>query len=259
MRDKLEVYYNKFNEDKRLTRRHGNVEFQVTFDYILKYLGEPNAKRVADIGAGTGRYSIPLHQLGTKVVAVEPYKCNLNVLKEKEPNIEAYIGNAKNLKKLADNDFDLVLLFGPMYHLSTTEEKLQALNEAKRIAKPNGIIMIAYISNEYSVVMHGFKSHNVGKCVKLGQLDENFHTQYTESDLYSYSTPSDIDEILAKVDGLTRINIFGADGPSEYMRKEINEMSDDEYQTFINYVKHIAERPDLIGASAHIVDVVKKI
>ena len=32
--------------------------------------------------------------------------------------------------------FDLTLVFGPMYHLKSAEEKLAALNEAKRVTKP---------------------------------------------------------------------------------------------------------------------------
>ena len=31
-------YYNKFNENKRLTRRHGIVEYTTSMKYILKYL-----------------------------------------------------------------------------------------------------------------------------------------------------------------------------------------------------------------------------
>lgn len=34
----LEKYYNKFNEEKRLTRRHGNVEYVTSMKYIHKYL-----------------------------------------------------------------------------------------------------------------------------------------------------------------------------------------------------------------------------
>ena len=30
----LELYYNKFNEEKRLDSRHGQVEFRVTMKYI---------------------------------------------------------------------------------------------------------------------------------------------------------------------------------------------------------------------------------
>lgn len=35
---KLEEYYNKFNEEKRLNSRHGQVEFRVSMKYIQKYL-----------------------------------------------------------------------------------------------------------------------------------------------------------------------------------------------------------------------------
>ena len=34
----LEKHYNKFNEDKRLTRRHGQVEFITSMEYIHRYL-----------------------------------------------------------------------------------------------------------------------------------------------------------------------------------------------------------------------------
>ena len=61
-------------------------------------------------------------------------------------------GNALHLKKLEDNTYDLTLLFGPMYHLMTKEEKIQALSEAKRVTKPGGIILVAYVMNEYAVV-----------------------------------------------------------------------------------------------------------
>ena len=36
MSKELEAYYNKFCEEKRLTRRHGNVEFVTSMKYIAK-------------------------------------------------------------------------------------------------------------------------------------------------------------------------------------------------------------------------------
>lgn len=266
MRDKLEIYYNKFNEDKRLGRRHGNVEFEVSYSYIKEIL-ETIKKEVGvssnseitilDIGAGTGRYSIPLHIAHYNVLAIEPYKCNLNKLKNNDPSVKTMLGNAKNLKKIADNTSNLTLLFGPLYHLGTEEDKLQALTEAIRVTKPNGIMMVAYISNDYSVVTHGFKSHKIEECKKNNQIDNHFVTRYTESDLYSFMRISDIFELTSKLANIKRIKIVGTDGPSEYMRREINEMSDIEYELFINYVRQIAERQDLIGASAHIVDILR--
>ena len=68
----LEQYYNKFHEEHRLTTRHGRVEFLTTLKYIKECLErieseaaglEKNKIKIADIGAGTGRYSLELcHQ-----------------------------------------------------------------------------------------------------------------------------------------------------------------------------------------------------
>ncbi len=79
--NEIEKYYNKFNEDKRLDSRHGQVEFFVTMEHIKKFL--KNGAKIADIGAGTGKYSLALFDMGYDVTAVELVKKNLSVLKKK--------------------------------------------------------------------------------------------------------------------------------------------------------------------------------
>ena len=70
MNEKLNNYYNKFNEDKRLTRRHGIVEYETAMKYIHKYLKKIDNPKICDIGAGTGKYSIALENEGYDVTAV---------------------------------------------------------------------------------------------------------------------------------------------------------------------------------------------
>ena len=48
-----------------------------------------------------------------------------------------------------------------MYHLKSAEEKLAALNEAKRVTKPGGYILVAYIMNEYSVITYAIKEKHI--------------------------------------------------------------------------------------------------
>ena len=84
----LEAYYNKFNEEKRLDSRHGRVEFVTSMHYIHQCLDEIVKERakeeihILDIGAGTGRYSVPLAQEGFDVTAVELVKHNLGRLNQ---------------------------------------------------------------------------------------------------------------------------------------------------------------------------------
>ena len=59
-----------------------------------------------------------------------------------------------SLPFLEDETFDLTLLLGPMYHLSDFNDKVKALNEAKRVTKKGGIIFIAYCMNEYSILTY---------------------------------------------------------------------------------------------------------
>ena len=123
--NQLEEYYNKFNEEKRLNSRHGQVEYRISMQYIHQYLPKdrkPEKIKILDIGAGTGRYSIPLFEEGYDVTAVELVQHNLGILKQKKPEIKAYKGNALKLKRFQDETFDLTLLFGPMYHLGSFEE-----------------------------------------------------------------------------------------------------------------------------------------
>ena len=62
-----------------------------------------------------------------------------------------------DLVKLKDETFDIVLLFGPTYHLFSHEDKLKAITEAKRVCKTGGHIFIMYLMNEYAVITYAFK------------------------------------------------------------------------------------------------------
>lgn len=253
----LEEYYSKFNEEKRLLRRHGQVEFITSMKYIHKYLEEFPRGKILDIGAGTGRYSVALSEEGYDVTAVELVKRNLGILKAKNSAVKAYQGNALNLKRFMDEEFDLTLLFGPMYHLYTFEDKLKALEEAKRVTKTGGVILVAYVMNEYGVISYGFKENHVLECMADGRLNSDFHCVSKEEDLYDYVRLEDIDR-LKDASGLNRIQIISADGPTEYMRPIINAMDEETFKTFIEYHLSTCERYELLGAAAHTVDILRK-
>lgn len=265
----LEQYYNKFNEEKRLNSRYGQVEYLTSMKYIHKYLHqikqqtleeqqEINAGiKILDIGAGTGKYSVALSEEGYDVTAVELVRYNLGILKQKGSAVKAMQGNALQLTKLKDNQFDLTLLFGPMYHLFTHEDKCRALSEAKRVTKSGGIILVAYCMNEYCVITYAFKENHIGECINQGRLTEDFHSISAKKDLYDYVRLEDINAINEAV-GLKRIQIITPDGPANYIRPVLNAMDDSTFQEFMRFHYATCERQDLIGAAAHTVDILQK-
>ena len=265
----LEAYYNKFNEDKRLDSRHGRIEFRTTWDYIHRYIPPADSGttiRVADIGAGTGRYCLALAGEGYELTAAEPVQGNLGriLLKAGESakagrplSLKAYKDNALKLKHFPDNFFDAVLFLGPMYHLTREEDKLQALSEAKRIARPQSPIFVAYLLNEYGVLTYGIREGHLTESLSQGLLTEDFRIVSDEQGLYSYVRLEDIAGYNEKV-GLQRKLILTPDGPANYLRREVNALSEEAYEAFYRYHRSTCERPELMGAAGHILDIVYK-
>ena len=250
-------YYNKFNEDKRLTRRHGIVEYITAMKYIHKCLKKIDNPKIIDIGAGTGRYSIDLANEGYDVTAVELVKHNLMTLRSKNSKVKSFLGNATKMDRFDDNSFDIVLLFGPMYHLISDTEKIKALSEAKRIVKSGGFILISYYMNDYAIIKHGFMEKNIIDSINNNLIDKDFHIRPKDDDLYSMVRIEDINR-YKKIVGLNRVKIIAQDGFTDYIRKYINDLSDDEFNLYIKYHLSVCERKELLGSSSHVLDILKK-
>ena len=258
--NEIEQHYNKFNEEKRLDSRHGRVEYITSMKYIHEYIPSDVPKEnvcILDIGAGTGRYSVALANEGYDVTAIELVKHNLGLLKAKNSTVKAKQGNALNLKKYPENHYDVVLLFGPMYHLYTYEDKLKALTEAKRVCKPGGIILVAYIMNEYGVITYGFKERHIIESINNGKLTDDFQICSKAEDLYDYMRLENINKLNEDAE-LERVKIITPDGAANFMRPYLNQLTEEEFELFIKYHLSICERQDILGASAHTLDILRK-
>lgn len=255
----LTEYYGSYDEDSRLRSKHGMVEFLTTMRYIKKYL-QPGM-RILEIGAATGRYSHTLAQKGYRVDAVELVQHNIDIFREKtQPgeNVTIRQGNAKDLYFLEDNTYDMTLLLGPMYHLFTVEEQLQALAEAIRVTKQGGVVYAAYCNNDATMVQY---------CFGRGMLKEQryrdlvdpvtFKASSDPAELFELYRKENIDSLMAQFD-VTRLHYLGTDMATNFMREAVDAMDDEFFQLYLKYHFTICERPDMVGATHHILDVFRK-
>ena len=256
----LKQFYEAYDEDGRLLSKHGQVEYITTQKYIHACAEKINADRILEIGAATGRYSIPLSKEGFDVTAVELIQHNLDILRGKLDGAEkltALQGNALDLSRFADGSFDLTLLLGPMYHLFTFEDRLHALKEAVRVTKKGGYILVSYCMNEPTVVSYVFKKGTLREVLEKDMLAENWHCKSEPKEVFVLSRTEDIAALDAAA-GVTRVNLIATDGATNYMRETVDEMDDFTFSKWIEYHLAVCERQDLIGASHHVLDILRK-
>lgn len=174
----LEDYYNTYDEEGRLLSQHGQVEYITTQKYIHECLESCHGRRILEVGAGTGRYSVALAKEGYDVTAVELVAHNIDVLRGKldgtEP-ITVLQGNALDLSAFGAGSFDLTLLLGPMYHLYTFEDRRRALSEAVRVTKPGGFVLVAYCMNEATVIGYVFCKGMLKEVLENDLLTDDWH------------------------------------------------------------------------------------
>ncbi len=110
--------------------------------------------------------------------------------------------------------------------------------------------------NDYAIITYGFMKNNIREALNNNQIDDNFHMINHEGDLYSMVRIEDIDSYNFEL-GLIREKIIASDGASNYIRPYLNKLSEEDYELFIKYQLSICERKDLLGASTHLVDIVR--
>lgn len=254
-------FYKAYDEDNRLTSKHGSVEFLTTIRYVEKYLKPGN--RILEIGAGTGRYSHALARRGYAVDAVELVEHNIEIFQKNTlPNEQITIsqGNALNLSAFPDNQYDITLLLGPLYHLYTVEDKRQAIREAIRVTRQHGVIFAAYVISDGCLLDEGFnrKNINVAEYVRTGLLDaETFAAKSGPEDLFELVRKEDVDEIMS-VFPVKRLHYAASDGCALLLREAIDAMDEETFHLYLNYHFAICERVDLTGITSHALDIFQK-
>ena len=257
--------YSGFPEWSRLnyTKAH-ETEFIITMHYLHKFLASEG--KIADIGAGGGVYTKALADEGYNVDAVELTPEYVNHMKEEfagNEHIRVFEGNAKDLHFLNDNEYDLVLVMGPIYSMKDFDDRKQACKEALRIAKPGAPVFIAFCLQDAPLVHEIFMSEDpASEITYIGYDRETARVTDNTGSSRLLDTISEVDELIdavCKENDVQKVCRFAQDGISQLLSKYVNSMSEESFKEWIQYLIATAERNDLMGYSDHIVQVLKKV
>src|SRR5262249_59564065 len=124
-------------------------EFERTRAILARLVPKPPAT-ILDVGGAAGAYSAWLAGRGYDVHLVdatarlveEARKVNATL---KNPIASLSVADARSLPQSAQFA-DVVLLMGPLYHLTTEQDREAALLEARRVLREPGLLIVAALS-----------------------------------------------------------------------------------------------------------------
>ena len=249
--------YTDYDEDSRLVKdRAHNIEYLTTMRYIQKFL-KPGAK-ILEIGAATGRYSIALSKMGYEVTAVDLTPRYVEIMKHKSrrlKNFQCMVADALDLSMFKDNSFDLVLNFGPMYHLFNQKDKNQAIKETIRVAKKNGVCMFAYISNACLMTDYGLRHDKVEYLCSV--MDDFGKIRDIPEEIFATFYIENFKKLFIKTKTKYITNV-ATDGIAPAMREWVNQLSKKSFEKFLHWHFITCERLDQQGYSNHLLYICKK-
>lgn len=265
-RDELISYYSAFDESVRLNASQGKLEKARTEELLLRFLPAPPS-RVFDVGGAAGTYSRWLAAKGYEVHLIDPVPRHIETAKhspENDPSspIASFnVGDARSLPAL-DSSVDVILCFGPLYHLWDYSDRILALQESRRALRPGGVIFATGISRMASLLagmIGGFLEDPVFRKIVEEDLATGQHRNPTNNPDYFTSAyfhhPS---ELRAEFEaaGLHHDATIAIEGPG-WLLPDLGERMDNATRrtVLLESLSRIETEPSAIGVTGHLMAV----
>jgi ubiquinone/menaquinone biosynthesis C-methylase UbiE len=241
----------------------GRLEYLRTRELLARYL-PPAPATVLDVGGGAGVYALPLATEGYSVHLIDAVELHVeqaktaSVSQQNTPLAGARVGDARRLV-WDDESVDAVLLLGPLYHLTSRDDRLRALEEAYRVVRTGGVVAAAAISrfaSTYDGLLRGFLDDPRFRDIVERDVREGQHRNPTGKPGWFTTAYFHLPEELrdeATETGLSIEALVGIEGPA-WILPDLDTWLEDPRRCSIllETIRRIETEPSLLGATAHI-------
>ncbi len=261
----IAAYYDRAPEETRLDQGPFQLERARTRELIQRFVPPPPATSV-DVGGAAGAYALWLAELGYAVHLVDPVprlvaEAERRSAAARRPLASCRIGDARGLDLPAESA-EIVLLLGPLYHLTEAADRSRALRESARVLKPGGRVLAAGISR-FASALDGLARNLLGDPrfaqIVARDLREGQHRNPTERlDYFTtayFHEPAELGREVTAA-GLELDGVFGLEGPGWILPDTEERMADSARRASLLEVARMVERePSMLGSSAHLLAV----
>lgn len=251
-------------ERSRLQVGRSRIELARTKELLERFLPSPPA-RVLDVGGGPGIYAAWLAGNGYAVHLIDPVQLHVEqaaeFAAESDHPFTAALGDARDLEE-PDTSYDVVLLLGPLYHLVNRDERLAALAEARRVARPGGMVAAVAISR-FASLLDGLRSGYLGSStfdsiVERDLRDGQHRNPGGEMEFFTtayFHRPEELEDEVRESQ-LELEAVFGIEGPGWLLW----ELWDDPRgrENILRVARDVEREPTLLGASSHLLAVSRR-
>jgi len=261
-------YYDRFPEESRLASGPFKLEFERTKDILSRRL-PPAPARVIDVGGAAGAYSAWLTERGYDVHLIDATPRLVAAARERNvtltrPIASIAVGDARSLAE-PDASAAVVMIMGPLYHLPSATDRLTALREAHRVLAPAGIVVAAAISR-YASALDGLSRKVLDPAflrIRDQDLIDGQHRNPTDTLNYFttayFHRPEDLRGELARA-GFAEVEVMGVEGVA-WMFADFEARWADEAlrQDILNVARALEAEPSMVGVSAHLLGIGRKL
>ena len=167
----------------------------------------------------------------------------------------------REMRDIAQSEFDIVLNMGPFYHLITEEQREKCMKECLRVLRKGGFLVTAYIPRYYVFQYIATSNekyldeHLAKQLIETGVLKHDDEKCFW-TDTY-YSSKEEMESIYQRY-RLKIVDHFAQDGLAPLLSQKVDKWDENQFKTWCDYHYSVCREQSVLGASNHVIIIGRK-